>query len=66
MLQRHLRLAGQFKLLSEKLGKPIYKEWVPGSLKRVGIALKKLPYLNDLAELLVTIPEIKCGYDEEN
>jgi len=61
ILQRYLRLAGQFNLLSQNLKRECYANWVPGCLKRLGIALKQLPEFSDFATLLSEIPEIKIS-----
>lgn len=52
VLQRYLRLAGQFALLTETTGKPIYQSWIPGCLKRVGHFLPILPEYKTFAQRL--------------
>lgn len=60
LLQRSLRLAGQFKMLADKLGKQHYRAWIPGCLKRIGVTLKQLnPDSKILRELSGFVPEIK-------
>lgn len=60
VLQRHLRLVGQFKTLSEKTGKSHYADWIPGCLWRIGRALPHVDYLKPLLETLSgAIPEVK-------
>lgn len=55
LLQRNLRLTGHFLFLTEKTGKSIYKDWVPGCLKRSARAIASLPELSELAEKLKAI-----------
>jgi aminoglycoside/choline kinase family phosphotransferase len=52
ILQRYLRLAGQFALLSENTGKPIYQSWIPGCLKRAGHFFPHLPEYKETFEAL--------------
>lgn len=62
VLQRYLRLAGQFLLLTEKTGKPVYKGWVPGCLKRVGQFLPLFPEYAHARKLLgQAIPLVALG-----
>ncbi|MGI6523866.1 MAG: phosphotransferase [Bdellovibrionota bacterium] len=61
LIQRYLRLAGQFNLLSEKVQNPIYRSWIPGCLKRIGRSLPLVPHFAPLAEVLSAIPEIEKG-----
>lgn len=62
VLQRYLRLAGQFLLLTQKTGKPVYKGWVPGCLKRVGQFLPLFPEYAEARKLLTqAIPVMALG-----
>ena len=65
LLQRYLRLAGQFHLLTKKTGRPIYENWVPGCLRRVGKTLANMPQYSRALEVLVkSVPEIAEGAKE--
>ena len=65
LLQRYLRLAGQFHLLTKKTGRPIYESWVPGCLRRVGRTLANMPqYKKGLDVLTKVVPEIAQGAAE--
>ena len=62
LLQRYLRLAGQFRLLSQRWNTPVYDGWVPGCLTRIGRSLAVLPEMADVLEILANaIPEVKRG-----
>ena len=62
LLQRHLRLAGQFRLLSERSNRTAYEAWIPGSLCRIGIALSALSEYQSVASILAeAVPEIAEG-----
>lgn len=63
VLQRYLRLAGQFNLLTKKTLNPIYQSWVPGCLTRVGRSLGRLKEFANLADILSVIPEVRQGLD---
>lgn len=52
LLQRHLRLAGQFLNLTEKTGKVCYKNWVPGCMRRLGRAFATLKSYESVSEIL--------------
>ena len=65
LLQRYLRLAGQFHLLTKKTGRPIYESWVPGCLRRVGRTLATMKrYEHSLDVLKKIVPEIAQGAEE--
>lgn len=65
LLQRYFRLAGQFCLLTEKTGNPIYKSWVPGCFKRLG---QTLAQMDDMSEVLDTlakaVPSVQEGAED--
>jgi aminoglycoside/choline kinase family phosphotransferase len=63
-LQRYFRLAGQFTLLTQKTGKPVYQSWVPGCLKRVGHFLPAFPeYASVARQLCAQIPLMSLAYE---
>ena len=65
LLQRYMRLAGQFRLLARDRGRPVYEGWVPGCLRRIGKALAGFPgYEEALRVLTEAIPEIAEGAGE--
>jgi N-acetylmuramate 1-kinase len=64
LLQRSLRLAGQFNLLSQRTGRDVYAGWVPGCLARIGRTLARMPGWEDLLDILAgSVPEIRQGAD---
>ena len=52
LIHRNLRLTGHFNLLTNNTGKPQYKGWVPGCLKRLGSILGNLSDFSDLIDIL--------------
>jgi len=65
LLQRYFRLVGQFRLLSERLGNPVYNGWIPGCFRRIGSSLAALPEMAEvLAVLAKARPEVRRGAEE--
>ncbi len=67
LLQRHLRLAGQFINLTNRTGRNCYASWVPGSMYRIGRALatfKDWPevFSQCLPIFLKLSPDFENGY----
>lgn len=64
LLQRHLRLAGQFDMLTNKTGNPIYRDWVPGCFRRLGHFMAQVEGLHDVFEILyASVPEFRMAAD---
>lgn len=62
LLQRSFRLAGQFRLLTERTGRPVYAAWVPGCLRRIGSALAaSTRHGGLLGPLAAAIPQVAEG-----
>lgn len=62
LLHRYIRLTGHFNLLTKKTGKKVYKDWVPGCLKRLARTVPNVPDLTDLVEILLKYDKsIKAG-----
>ncbi|NLF25880.1 MAG: hypothetical protein GX589_09530, partial [Deltaproteobacteria bacterium] len=62
LLQRSFRLVGQFCLLSQNAGLPIYRNWVPGCLRRIGQVLAMMPEKRSLLKVLCrALPEVESG-----
>jgi hypothetical protein len=65
LLQRYLRLAGQFHLLTARTGRPCYEGWVPGCLRRVGRTLPGTEGYGDLLDVLRRhVPEVARAAEE--
>jgi len=65
LVQRYLRLAGQFRLLTQKTGRPIYEGWVPGCLRRVGQTLVTLADWREPLEILCDLsPHVRDGAND--
>ncbi len=52
ILQRHFRLAGQFRRLTEKTGRQIYADWIPGCLERLGKTMALMPEWAEVLNIL--------------
>ena len=61
LLQRSLRLAGQFRMLSGEKNRLQYQGWVPGCLFRIGWCLRELGENALLAALSQIIQEVGQG-----
>lgn len=65
LLQRSLRIAGQFVYLSDQKNNPVYRSWVPGRLRLIGRCLATMSDLAPISELLGEhVEEIKYGITE--
>lgn len=64
LLQRYLRLAGQFDMLTRQTGRPHYKEWVPGCWKRIGQVIREEDCVSELINILYDrVEDFREGVD---
>ena len=65
LLQRNLRLAGQFRALSQRTGLSIYDSWVPACLWRIGRVLACFSQWQEVLDVLKRVdPNVAKGAED--
>ena len=67
LLQRDIKVVGRFSKLSKERGLSSYERWIPGTLRRIGKTLARIPQSSTAKDAISFLserfPELKAAYE---